>query len=62
MTDLSSVKITLANIKGIQASFSKLALTSTNPLAKKIFHECMMETEQIAEELTLRVEYMKMEE
>ncbi|RWR08451.1 DUF1657 domain-containing protein [Siminovitchia fortis] len=62
MTVISDVKTTLATMKGIQASFSKLAMTSTDQEAKKIFHECMMETEPIISDLQKRVEYMMAEE
>lgn len=62
MTVISEVKATLAAIKGIQASFSKLALTSTDKEAKKIFHDCMMETEQMVSDLQNRIEYIMAEE
>ena len=56
------MKTTLANLKGIQASLSKLALTTTDEEAKKIFHECMMKTEPMIQGLQLRVEHMMAEE
>lgn len=62
MTVISNVKTTLATMKGIQATFSRLALTSTDDEAKKIFHECMMETEPIITDLQKRVEFMMAEE
>ncbi|RST73110.1 DUF1657 domain-containing protein [Siminovitchia acidinfaciens] len=62
MTVISDVKTTLATMKGIQAAFSKLALTSSDAHAKKIFHECMMETEPIINDLKHRVEFMMAEE
>ena len=62
MTVISDVKTTLATMKGIQASFSKLALTSTDQKAKQIFHECMMETEPIISDLQKQVEFMMAEE
>lgn len=62
MTVISDVKTTLATLEGIQASFSKQALTASDPEAKNIFHECMMETEPIIRDLRLRVEFLKAEE
>lgn len=62
MTIISNVKSTLANARGIQESFSYFAQTTADEGAKKIFHECMMDTEAIVQDLQLRVEYMKAEE
>lgn len=62
MTVISDVKTTLATLEGIQASFSKLALTSSHTEAKQIFHECMMQTDPIIRDLRLRVELLKAEE
>lgn len=62
LTVISNVKTTLANLKGIQASFSQLALKSTDEEAKKVFHDCMMKTEPIINDLQLRIEHMMAEE
>ncbi|MFD1705318.1 DUF1657 domain-containing protein [Siminovitchia sediminis] len=62
MTVLSDVKTTLATIKGIQATFSKLALVSTDEKAKAVFHECMIETEPVISDLQQRIERMMEEE
>ncbi|MFK4997848.1 DUF1657 domain-containing protein [Bacillus sp. N9] len=48
--------------KGISASFSDLAIKSTDEATKAIFHECMMEMEPVINDLRDRIERMKLEE
>jgi hypothetical protein len=62
LTVISDVKTTLANLEAIHASFSKLALSAADFESKKIFHECMMETEPIIKDMRLHVEFLKAEE
>ena len=62
MTVFSNVQATLANAKAIQAEYSRLAFDAVDEKAKAIFHECMMETESIINDLQQRIEFMKAEE
>ncbi|MBW8351258.1 DUF1657 domain-containing protein [Bacillus sp. IITD106] len=62
MTVFSNVKATLASAKTIQSEFSRLAQITKDPEASAIFHECMMEIDDIIHDLMQRVEFMKAEE
>lgn len=62
MTVISDVKTTLATLRGIEATFGKLALTATDQEAQKVFHESMMDLSPVIHDLALRVEWMKSEE
>jgi hypothetical protein len=55
MTIASSVKQCLANIKGIEAQLSSLALNSLAPDAKEIFHESMLTISSVKKDLQTRV-------
>lgn len=62
MTVFTNVKATLASTKTIQSEFSRLAQMTTDQEASAIFHECMMEIDDVIHDLKQRVEYMKAEE
>ncbi|MBS4176740.1 DUF1657 domain-containing protein [Lederbergia citrea] len=62
MTVFANVQGTLANMKAIQAELSRYAQVSTDEKAKAIFHDCMIETIDIIDELQQRIEFMKAEE
>ncbi|MCR2820115.1 DUF1657 domain-containing protein [Lederbergia panacisoli] len=62
MTVFTNVKATLASTKAIQSEFSRLAQLTIDPEASAIFHECMMEIDEVIHDLKSRVEYMKAEE
>ena len=55
MTIASSVKQSLATIKGIEAQLSSLALNSLDPDTKEIFHESMLTIASVKKELQSRV-------
>ncbi|MCM3109445.1 DUF1657 domain-containing protein [Lederbergia lenta] len=62
MTIISNIKGSLASIKAMQSEFSHYAQVASDEQARAIFHECMLDVEQVAQSLQLRVEYMKAEE
>ncbi|MBS4194379.1 DUF1657 domain-containing protein [Lederbergia citri] len=62
MTVFANVKATLASTKTIQSEFSRLAQFTKDPKASAIFHECMMEIDDVIHDLMQRVEFMKAEE
>jgi hypothetical protein len=55
MTIASSVKQCLANMKGIEAQLSSLALNSVDKEAKEIFHETMLTISSVKKDLQTRV-------
>jgi Protein of unknown function (DUF1657) len=55
MTIASSVKQCLANLKGIEAQLSSLALNSLDPNAKELFHETMLTISSVKKDLQTRV-------
>jgi len=62
MTIASDVKNCIASLNGAKNNFSRLALLSRDDEAKRIFHECMMETDEIIQELQNRVYTLEREE
>jgi len=62
MTIVSNVKTTLVSLKGAQASLSMLSQNTTNDEAKCIFHECMMELDDIILDLKTRISKLEYEE
>lgn len=55
MTIASSVKQCLANMKGIEAQLSSLALNSMDSDGKEVFHESMLTIASVKKELQSRV-------
>ena len=55
MTIAASVKQCLANLKGIEAQLSSLALNSLDEGAKEIFHETMSIMDSVKKDLQTRV-------
>lgn len=54
MTEDYHIKVLLASIKSLHASFQTLALTSSDDKAKRDFHEAMMITDEMIDELKNR--------
>lgn len=55
MTIAASVKQCLANMKGIEAQLSSLALNSVDHDAKEVFHETMLTIATVRKDLQTRV-------
>jgi len=55
MTIAASVKQCLANLKGIEAQLSSLALNSLDEGAKEVFHETMSIMDSVKMDLQTRV-------
>lgn len=62
MTTYANVKSCMASLKSAQANFSKLAHTTKDDNVSRLFHECMMETEEIAKQLQQRLTLLELEE
>jgi hypothetical protein len=62
MTIASDVKTCIASLKGAQQNFIRFALMSRDGTAQKVFHECMMETDEIINELQQRLAILEREE
>jgi len=62
MTVASSVKQTLASLKGLEAQLSTFALNSMEEEAQQKFHEAMVLVGQIKNDVQLRVYAMEREE
>lgn len=62
MTVISNVKQTIATIKGIEAQLSALALQAQEDAAQKAFHEMMLVTEEIKNDLQQRKVRIELEE
>ncbi|MBP0726592.1 DUF1657 domain-containing protein [Bacillus sp. RG28] len=62
MTIVSNVKTTLVSLKGAQASLSMLSQNTTNDEAKRVFHECMMELDDIILDIKGRISKLEYEE
>lgn len=62
MTVASQVKQSLASLKSIHASFQSFALTSIDSSSQRLFHEAMLETEEIIDDLKKRIGELEKEE
>ncbi len=62
MTIYSDVHQCLSSLKGASASFSDYAAKSTDREIQRIFHEAMMETDQVIADLQLRIAQLEREE
>jgi hypothetical protein len=62
MTIVSTVKTTLVSLKGAQASLSMLSQNTVNDEAKRIFHECMLDLDNIILDLKERISKLEFEE
>ncbi|WP_028403364.1 DUF1657 domain-containing protein [Ectobacillus panaciterrae] len=62
MTVVSSVKSCLASLKGAQANLSTFAQNATDEEAKRIFHECMLEMDDVIMDIQKRVGALEHEE
>jgi len=62
MTIASSVKSCLASLKGAQASLSTFAQNAADEEAKRIFHECMLEMDDVIMDIQKRIGVLEREE
>lgn len=62
MTIVSSVKSCLASLKGAQANLSTFAQNSFDPEARQVFHECMLELDDVILDVQKRVGVLEREE
>lgn len=62
MTVASQVKQSLATLKSIHATLQKFALQSSDEEAQRVFHETMLETENIIHDLKERIGQLEYEE
>jgi hypothetical protein len=62
MTIASDVKNCIASLNGAKNNFSHFALLSRDNEAKRIFHDCMMETDEIIQDLQKRLYVLEREE
>lgn len=62
MTIVSSVKSCLASLKGAQASLSTFAQNTADEEAKRIFHECMLEMDDVIIDIQKRIGVLEREE
>jgi hypothetical protein len=62
MTVVSNVKTCLASLKGAQASLSTFAQNALDEEARRTFHECMLEMEDVISDLQKRIAVLEREE
>lgn len=62
MTVASNVKHTLANLKGIEADLSRLALQTEDHVSKQSLHETMMLIHEVVMDLKFRIKEIEREE
>lgn len=62
MTVASQVKQSLASLKSIHASLQRFALTSVDNHAQQEFHEAMLKTEAMIEDVKKRIGELEREE
>ncbi|KMY53947.1 MULTISPECIES: DUF1657 domain-containing protein [Bacillaceae] len=62
MTVASDVKTCTAGLKQAEAVFSRLALLSSDPEAKRLFHESMLTMQEIIERMNNRIFELENEE
>ena len=54
MTNLSDVKLCAANLKGVEAGLSSLALRTQDEESKRILHETMMKVNEVRKDIQKR--------
>jgi Protein of unknown function (DUF1657) len=62
LTVASQVKQTLASLKSIHAGLQNLAITSNDEEAKRVFHENMLISEEIINDVKSRIGELEFEE
>ncbi|TVZ86891.1 uncharacterized protein DUF1657 [Aeribacillus composti] len=62
LTVASQVKQTLASLKSIHAGLQNLAITSTDEETKRVFHENMLISEEIINDVKSRIGELEFEE
>lgn len=62
MTVISDVNTTMATMRGISSTFQELAVKTTDEEARVLFHQCMLDADEIVNDLQVRIEKLKIEE
>ncbi|GIN88587.1 NADH dehydrogenase [Heyndrickxia sporothermodurans] len=62
MTVASDVKNCIASLNGAKSNLSRFALMSADGKAQKAFHECMLEADEIIQDLRKRLVILEREE
>ncbi|MBO9609583.1 MAG: DUF1657 domain-containing protein [Paenibacillaceae bacterium] len=62
MTVASQVKTCLASLKSAQASLEQFALSTQNQEAKTTFSNAAMQTQQVVDQISVRVQQLENEE
>lgn len=62
MTVATQVKTCLASLKSAQASLEQFALNTQNQEAKSLFEQAAQQTQQIADQVSTRVQQIENEE
>lgn len=62
MTVASQVKTCLASLKSAQASLEQFALSTENQQAKQLFEDASKTTQQVVDQLSVRVQELENEE
>ncbi|WP_010270519.1 DUF1657 domain-containing protein [Paenibacillus senegalensis] len=62
MTVASQVKTCLASLKSAQASLEQFALSTENQQAKQLFEDASRTTQQVVDQLSVRVQELENEE
>lgn len=62
MTVISDVNSTLATMRGISSTFQELTVKTNDEQIQALFHQCMLDADEIVNDLQIRVETLKVEE
>ncbi|WP_416826630.1 DUF1657 domain-containing protein [Ectobacillus polymachus] len=62
MTIVTDIKTCLANVKGAQSSLSLLSHHTVDNNAKQMFHESMLELDDVISDLQKRISHLEKEE
>ena len=62
MTVISDINSTLATMRGNSSSFQELTVKTNDQQIQALFHQCMLDADEIANDLQIRVEKLKIEE
>lgn len=62
MTVASDVKTCLASLKSAQASLEQFALSTQNQQAKQLFENASQTTQQVVDQISVRVQELENEE
>lgn len=62
MTVISDINSTLATMRGISSSFQELTVKTNDQEIQALFRQCMLDADEIANDLQIRVEKLNIEE